>query len=309
MVDTGTGGSNGVTEMDVSDGESRMSRSDRGTGMGVDQERDYKARTNNHIDYMPLALEGSNGELTHLLPEKSNDYETSAIDDAIYQLHTHRFLERYSLDKSFPNAHGKRLLDLCISSRLLIVNGGLGFDKGVGAFIRIDTTGKSVGDYMLRSPYLFATSSDFCKHDKFPKSDHLPISITVICNRIHGTSNSRIWSPQQWAAHFKYQWSTIKLDELKVVLNDKESQWYRGKVIDAFIYLKSCDELNRSINSYVTQVADRTFKNKTLKPIMQRKCPVWYDNECRRLRGEAIKAGERATSDHEFRELRDKSRA
>ena len=48
------------------------------------------------IDYMPLALEGSNGELTHLLPEKSNDNETSAIDDAIYQLHINQFLERYT---------------------------------------------------------------------------------------------------------------------------------------------------------------------------------------------------------------------
>ena len=86
-----------------------------------------------------------------------------------------------------------------------------------------------------------------------------------------------------------------------MALNDEESQWYRGKVIEAFVHLKSCDELARSINSYVTQAADRTFKKKT-----QRKCPIWYDIECRRLRGETIKAGERATSDHEFRELRDK---
>ena len=163
---------------------------------------------------------------------------------------------------------------------------------------------------MLGSPHLIATSSDFCIHDKLPESDHLLISITIICNRIHGTSNSHVLSPQQWAAHCKYQWSTTNLDDLKVALNDKESQWYRGKVIDAMVHLKSCDELARSINSYVTQAGDRTLKKKTtLKPIMQRKFPVWYDNECRRLRGEAIKAGERATSDHEFRELRDKSRA
>ena len=29
------------------------------------------------------------------------------------------------------------------------INGRLGFDKGVGAFTRIDTTGKSVDDYRL----------------------------------------------------------------------------------------------------------------------------------------------------------------
>ena len=96
-------------------------------------------------------------------------------------LHLTKMLNRLPQDKYLMNTHGRRLIDLCISCSLLRLNGRLGSDNGVGAYTRIDTTGKSVVDYMIGSPELFAIASDFIVHDKFPVSDHVPLSIVINC--------------------------------------------------------------------------------------------------------------------------------
>ena len=85
----------------------------------------------------------------------------------IAKLHLLKMLDRFSQDKSLVNTHGRRLIDLGISCSLLILNGRPESDNGVDAYIRVDTTGKSVVDYMIGSPELFAISADFTVHDKF----------------------------------------------------------------------------------------------------------------------------------------------
>ena len=58
---------------------------------------------------------------------------------------------------------------------------------------------------------------------------------------------------------------------------------------------------------YITQAADRLFEEKnTAKPLTSRRGPGWYDNECRQLRSEAIKASERTITDCERRILIEK---
>ena len=81
----------------------------------------------------------------------------------------------------FSNKHGIQLLELCKTIGLLIINGRLGQDKGIGDFTRQDTTGCSVVDYMLCNPELFCELYDFKIASKFPESDHRGLSITVKC--------------------------------------------------------------------------------------------------------------------------------
>ena len=63
------------------------------------------------------------------------------------------------------------------------------------------------------------------------------------------------------------------------------------------------------LTEYITQAADRVFEKKVVKPSKSRKSPGWYDKECRQLRGEAVKAGERTISDGDIRDLLQKSQA
>ena len=65
-------------------------------------------------------------------------------------------LERYSKDTSRINKNGANLLELYQTVSLLMINGRLGSDKGIGEFTQVGTTGCSTVDYMLCSPDLFS---------------------------------------------------------------------------------------------------------------------------------------------------------
>ena len=71
--------------------------------------------------------------------------------------------------KAPANRHGPRLIDFCKATDLIIFNGRLGHDHGLGEFTRDDTTGRSVVDYAIGSPVIF---NFFKVLDKVPESDH-----------------------------------------------------------------------------------------------------------------------------------------
>ena len=64
---------------------------------------------------------------------------------------------RYSQDL-FVNSFGKDFIDFCVRQSLLIANGRLGEDKGVGKFTCKDA---SVVDYLVTSPLLFKEIENF----------------------------------------------------------------------------------------------------------------------------------------------------
>ena len=66
---------------------------------------------------------------------------------------------------------------MCKSAGLLILNGRAGKDKGIGNFTRVDTTGRSIVDYMVVSPQHLELVSDFAIANACPESDHIPISL------------------------------------------------------------------------------------------------------------------------------------
>ena len=168
---------------------------------------------------------------------------------------------------------GRRLIDLCISCSLLILKIRLGSDNGVGAYTRIDTTGKSVVDYMIDSPELFAKSSDFPVHDKFTESDHVPLSIAINCRLSEDKPRKDRTDTKIWTKHYRYKRSAIALRELKTILIDEKSAPFREKMLDSFIELKSRNELATCFTDYITQAADRTLEKNMSKSLTSRKGP------------------------------------
>ena len=86
-----------------------------------------------------------------------------------------RLNARNSMD-TVTNASGNRLIDLCISSDLRIVNGRI---SECGQFTNITTNGKSLIDYALASVNLFPVISTLIVHDMFSFSTHLSISVNL----------------------------------------------------------------------------------------------------------------------------------
>ena len=58
-------------------------------------------------------------------------------------------LNRFSKDEARMNRHSVQLFEFCKALGLLIVNGRMGRDKGIGDFTHDDTIGHSIVDYMI----------------------------------------------------------------------------------------------------------------------------------------------------------------
>ena len=86
---------------------------------------------------------------------------------------------RISEDKKV-NDYGKELIDLCISSRLRILNGRIGMDKEQGTFTCVTPRGSSVVDYSVASIDLFKLIADFNVGENSILSDHRPLTTILI---------------------------------------------------------------------------------------------------------------------------------
>ena len=76
------------------------------------------------------------------------------------------------------NTYGKNLIDLCISSKLCILNGRTTGDR-TGKFTCFTNTGQSVVDYNIVSKTLYNRIECFIVHDLYPWSHHCPVSMTI----------------------------------------------------------------------------------------------------------------------------------
>ena len=79
------------------------------------------------------------------------------------------------------DTYGRRLLELCKTTNLLIANGRLGLDKDVGDFTFYGEKGCSVVDYLLLPLTDFETISNFKICDVTEFSDHAGISFGLKC--------------------------------------------------------------------------------------------------------------------------------
>ena len=83
-------------------------------------------------------------------------------------------LARYSED-NILNGYGRELLNLCQGSKLRIVNGRVGLDKGIGKYTCFTKRGKSVVDYVLASSEFLKSFYLFEVGALSEVSDHCPL--------------------------------------------------------------------------------------------------------------------------------------
>ena len=180
------------------------------------------------------------------------------------------------------------------------MNGRVGDDQGVGGFTRIDTTGKSVVDYLLTTPTTFAMIRDFCIHNKVPESDHLPISFSM-AYKGESENKSRSEECTTWHSHYKYMWDKSSLENLVPTLKDDISSKYYECYKASIVNLDNTNDVASKFSTYFSQACQRLFDVKSTKVNRHNHTrPRWFDAECRAKRTEAIKAGERViTKDDE----------
>ena len=253
---------------------------------------DYNAHTNIKPDYFNSDWATKITEIDDIVKNTNN--ERLQLINCMYEDHR---LDRFSEDMRPMNNNGRLLLDICKISGLIIVNGRLGDDKGVGRATRVMGDHSTVVDYVIATPKLFDQITHFQIHDKLPESDHLPLIFKIKCNGTHPGQYHLVdsdWKPQKG-----YCWSTPDLDNLKTILDDDISNSYVMNIYDALADLMGTNEIATTVNDLITQAADRAFR--VTWGVRGSRCmaPRWYDAECRRLRSQAVKAGENLASEHD----------
>ena len=199
------------------------------------------------------------------------------------------------------NARGRDILDICKSSGLLIMNGRLYGDEGIGNFTRVGTTGSSVVDYVIVSRGDVACISNFRIDDSKPESDHKPLAFCVKTQQ----PPTNPPSSSSHKAYEKYLWQRDKIEDIADHLTDTEAWYYYEHFLTTMIENKRSPDVADAFMEYLTQAALKTLKKKKEQKT-NKKFPSnsWFDAECKQLRAELCKKSKSCVAwDNETNEM------
>ena len=224
--------------------QSEISKIPQGAEVAVCE--DHNARTGSLPDHHVESYEGNNGELSNLLLLKCDD-----IPALVEYMYHNNMLIGHSKDKAVVNRHGHELINLCKDTGMLILNGRVGDDKGVGEYTREDTTGRSVVDYVITSPKLFEMVSLLKVLPNLPELDHKAIPFTIEIKM--AWIDTQLPHQITWEPVCKYKFSTEAFDEINIALRDEISMAYRNELLVTMSELRETDTVAHAIDQFLYQ--------------------------------------------------------
>ena len=207
------------------------------------------------------------------------------LDENEYCINESNFPHRFSMDETV-NTSGIKLLDICRSSSLKIVNGRCGDDAGIGGFTNMSSNGNSLIDYVICSYELFPFISEFIVHDVYTCSTHAPIQISfdvfcenVLCNNVISANVCKLRFKEEKLIDYK----NIMSREMPVI----------GNIVDSII--SSDIDLDSGISDLSSILYDKAFSifgsNKHIYKDADRKSErkfqsPWFNEDCENARRE-----------------------
>ena len=184
------------------------------------------------------------------------------------------------------NKYGIKLIELCHTTGLRIVNGRVGNDNGIGKFTYFDRHGGSVLDYVLVNEHLLYEIQCFDVYDQSVLSDHCLISYSInsCVNNVYKDTDYDEASSVKF-----YKWDVNKekiyMDNLKSH-NVQENLNTMCNLTTENITCNMVDELVKKFTNVVCEVADPLFsKTKKLNRVENvSKLPQWMCVDCKNLR-------------------------
>ena len=140
---------------------------------------------------------------------------------------------------------------------MLIFNGRLGDDFGVGEFTRDDTTGRSVVDYAIGTRVIYNSVLVFKVLGKFPESDHRALSIALAINSENVSPDEG--NRPEWHVMHKHIWSQRALDDLQSAMFDDESVLYHNKIIECICNFDDVNAVANRFGQYMSHACDRVL--------------------------------------------------
>ena len=191
---------------------------------------DFNARTGNSSDFIENdSTELNNFDFQNILPEN-------------YIIDNH--INRNNQDKTC-NSQGKDLLELCMSSRLRILNGRYVGDT-LGYFTCMTSNGYSCVDYAIISDSLLTSVEYFTTEDFNYLSDHVQIVVHLKCK----IENNKVLSTHQWENTKSYKWNEKSKNILSECLVSED---LKNQIID--FESKSFSENQMGINEATKELS------------------------------------------------------
>ncbi|CAG2210743.1 unnamed protein product [Mytilus edulis] len=131
-----------------------------------------------------------------------NNFDAKNLIPNYYEVDTE--ISRNNQD-NVTNVQGKSLLELCIASRLRILNGRFIGDS-LGYYTYMSINGYSAVDYALISESLLSSVKYFKTDDFTYLSDHVQIQLTLNCN-IKQTFDLKSHIEKKWKYLKRYKWT------------------------------------------------------------------------------------------------------
>ena len=234
---------------------------------------DFNSRTGKYS--VSICQEGSN-----VIPNDRSDFLLNPT-------------QRNSFDNEVNN-HGKRLLEICKSADLRILNGRVSGDS-LGRATFHGRNGISVIDYALCDQDLFLNVSNFIVKQPTPLSDHSPIVTWLNIN----STNSDTYIPKGPQNHNnsltrvskQFVWESDSTQKFKGALRSPVIQTLIQDYTDERAHINDVNtSLDKVENIFIT-TARQCLKIKTTKQrkrIQSSSNKKWFDLECR-LKGHELR--------------------
>ena len=190
--------------------------------------------------------------------------------------------QRNSYDNEL-NSHGKRLLDICKSADLKILNGRVSGDT-LGRPTFHGRNGISVIDYAICDQDLFFNVSNFVVKQPCSLSDHSPIVTWININTSVPEINSSHENNTLSRLPMQFLWENDSAKKFKDILRSPDLQMLIRDYSEDVIPNEDVNTSLGKVENMLISAAKRCLKirirknRKKMKPLSNKK---WFDKECR----------------------------
>ena len=193
------------------------------------------------------------------------------------------FVKRYNKD-TVVNSYGYKLIDLCISCDLAILNGRAGTDKGQGQTTFCGPKGESTVDYVLCDKYNLYNIQDFNVSNHLPFSDHKMLSFSM---KTFVNDNSNVNENVLDANHSSLsytKWNENKKESFISNLEEDDTFIEISKLSEKLINIdnkKTLDAVIKEFSDIITNAGSEHIKKLSSYSNNHRTGNFWYDEDCK----------------------------
>ena len=284
--------SNALTREDVSDGlncydvlcDQVASVSEHG---GVIVAGDFNAR----LGYMKECLINELGERDSISNEVHEFVNPSFDSESLNErkilirdiVANDMSVERANADTK-TNEYGNRLVQLCMTCDLIILNGRAGSDRGKGELTFCNHRGESAIDYVLCDKCAMYKIKNFDVHDVNCLSDHCLLSFEICIDECIEISDNDVPIYSE-----KARWDSDKTDEYKEFLLSEELSARMNNMIGRLekdVYTGCLDDDISEFSSILVTAGSGHIRKKRVggKVRLGRTQGDWFDGECKQAR-------------------------